>query len=149
LLAASTHLGALVAGAGDKIVHYRQFGWNLGLAFQMVDDILGIWGDPAITGKPAAGDIRSHKMTLPVIVALRDPDIGAQLIALYRQPQWNDADVVRAVSLIEHSGARAYVQSLVESYAEAATAALHASGAQPGIAERLGDLADSLTTRQH
>ena len=63
LLAASTQMGALIAGAGDAVESYRQFGWNLGLAFQMVDDLLGIWGDPAVTGKSAADDVRSRKMT--------------------------------------------------------------------------------------
>ncbi len=87
LIAASPQLGAIIAASSRVQEHYRQFGWHLGLAFQMVDDILGIWGEPEITGKPTASDIRARKMTLPVIFALQAGKTGQSLADLYRQQQ--------------------------------------------------------------
>lgn len=148
LIAASTQLGALVAGVGDKTEHYRQFGWHLGLAFQMVDDILGIWGDPTTTGKPAADDIRSRKMTLPIIFALRAGDQGKELADLYSKKCLSDEDVSRAVALLERVGARQYVQGLAAQYEATALAALDAAAARQPAAEHLRNLAISLTARQ-
>lgn len=147
LLAASAQLGALFGGAGDRTEHYRQFGWNLGLAFQMADDILGIWGDPALTGKPAADDLLNHKMTLPVIFALRQGAEGQELAAIYRQERLSDQDVSRALAPLERVGARDYAQNLAAHYETAAIAALQAA-ARPPAAEHLRALAASLTGRQ-
>lgn len=147
LLAASAQLGALFGGAGDKTEHYRQFGWNLGLAFQVVDDILGIWGDPAVTGKPAADDLLNRKMTLPVIFALRQGAEGRELAATYRQERLSDQDVSRALVSMERVGARDYAQNLAAHYEAAARVALQAA-ARPPAAEHLRALAASLTGRQ-
>ena len=71
LLSACTQIGALTAQANPSVCEaYRQFGWSLGLAFQAQDDILGIWGDTAITGKSSEGDLISGKKTLPVLYGL-------------------------------------------------------------------------------
>lgn len=71
LLSAATGLGACIAEAPpSRVAHFTAFGRHLGLAFQVLDDILGIWGDPAITGKPAGDDLLCRKKTLPVILGL-------------------------------------------------------------------------------
>ncbi|MBV9163725.1 MAG: polyprenyl synthetase family protein [Pseudonocardiales bacterium] len=71
LLSASAAIGAVLAGAPAEVVNaLSTFGAQLGIAFQLVDDLLGIWGDPAITGKPVFSDLRSRKKTLPVTYAL-------------------------------------------------------------------------------
>ncbi len=71
LLAACTHLGALLGNASEAEQEaYRLFGWHLGLAFQVQDDILGIWGDELITGKSAASDLVEGKNSLPVLYGL-------------------------------------------------------------------------------
>ena len=71
LLSACTHIGALLGNAGEAEQEaYRQFGYHLGLAFQVQDDILGIWGDEAVTGKSAASDLVEGKNSLPVLYAL-------------------------------------------------------------------------------
>ncbi|MCZ7674042.1 MAG: polyprenyl synthetase family protein [Chloroflexi bacterium] len=71
LISLSAELGALVAGASTTTVHhYAQFGLDLGLAFQVIDDILGIWGDEAVIGKSASTDILTKKKTLPVLYGL-------------------------------------------------------------------------------
>ena len=85
LLGCACALGGLLAGAPDEQVRrLRAFGARLGLAFQLVDDILGIWGDPAVTGKPASSDLSSRKKSLPVVAALSSGtpagrDAGADL----------------------------------------------------------------------
>ena len=70
LLACAGALGATLGeGTPRQVEALRAFGRHLGIAFQAVDDVLGIWGDPAVTGKPAAGDLRQHKKTLPIVHA--------------------------------------------------------------------------------
>jgi len=148
LIAGSTQLGALIGRAGDKTDSYRQFGWHLGLAFQMVDDILGIWGDPKTTGKPAASDIKSRKMTLPVIFALQAGDEGKKLADLYRREHLSNEDIAQAMAILESVGARQYVQQRSAQYERNALAALDAAGARPPAEEHLRSLATSLTSRQ-
>jgi geranylgeranyl diphosphate synthase type I len=71
LLGCAASIGAILAGAPDATVGaLRDYGRHLGLAFQAVDDLLGIWGDPARTGKPAGSDLRQRKKTMPVVAAL-------------------------------------------------------------------------------
>ena len=147
LLAASTELGALLAGAGDRTEQFREFGWQLGLAFQMVDDLLGIWGDPQATGKPTASDIRSRKMTLPVIHALRSGEASSELAHLYGKTQLTDKQVKRAIGILERSGARDYVRGLATEHEATAQAALDASGASGPAANHIRELATSLTLR--
>ncbi len=79
LLGASAELGALAAGANaEQREHFREYGRHLGLAFQVRDDILGIWGDESVTGKSAATDIITRKMTLPVLYGMEQlPDFAA------------------------------------------------------------------------
>lgn len=147
LIAASTQLGALLAEAGEHAERYRLFGWYLGLAFQMVDDILGIWGDPATTGKSAADDIRNRKITLPILFALRS-EIGMELATLYCQEHLSDMDIPYAVALLDRAGARDYVQGRAAFYEAQALAALAAAEPREPAATALRDLAVSLTSRQ-
>ena len=71
LLGCAASIGAILAGAPDATVGaLRDYGRHLGLAFQAVDDLLGIWGDPARTGKPAGSDLRQRKKSMPVVSAL-------------------------------------------------------------------------------
>jgi len=73
LIAAATSAGAALARAAPRVLDaYREFGRNLGLAFQIQDDILGIWGAPAVTGKPAGDDLIARKKTLPVLHGLEN-----------------------------------------------------------------------------
>ena len=148
LLAASAQLGAIIAQNQKEARLYRRFGWNLGLAFQMVDDLLGIWGNPDVTGKPAACDIRERKMTLPVIFALRSKNTRAELADLYRQKRLSERDVSLVVDLLDRSGAQGYVQHRAASFEAAALHALEATAGRPPALERLSELTSSLTARQ-
>ena len=87
LLAASPEIGAVIGGAAPEVSDaYRRFGAALGRAFQLRDDVLGIWGDEAVTGKSAASDILSKKKSLPVLYGLAHPAVGAELRRLYAGP---------------------------------------------------------------
>jgi len=71
LLSACTHVGAILGGADDQTIEqYRLFGHDLGLAFQVQDDILGIWGNEALTGKSAASDLLEGKNSLPILFGI-------------------------------------------------------------------------------
>lgn len=75
LMGAACALGAAAVGACPEVVtRMDRFGRSLGLAFQIADDLLGIFGDPAITGKPVGADLRRRKWTHPVLIALPSPD---------------------------------------------------------------------------
>lgn len=128
LLAASARLGALVAGAPDEIVeHYRLFGLSLGMAFQVIDDILGIWGAQADIGKSQETDLQSKKKTLPVLVGLaRSPELRR----LYAGPELLDkTGVSRATALLDEVGARAQAEEVARHHSEQALA--HLEAAQP------------------
>ncbi|MFF9864775.1 polyprenyl synthetase family protein [Streptomyces sp. NPDC013953] len=82
LLGCASALGALLAGAPAPVVDALSVaGRHLGVAFQAADDVLGLWGDPAVTGKPAHGDLRRRKKTLPVLTALAAPHPAAARLA--------------------------------------------------------------------
>ena len=72
LIECSAALGAWAAGASDEQIEAAgRFGYELGIAFQFQDDLLGVWGDPKVTGKPARDDVRSRKKALPMMLALQ------------------------------------------------------------------------------
>ena len=148
LFSASTQLGALLAGASADVESYRQFGFNLGLAFQMVDDILGIWGVPEVTGKPAASDLFERKMTLPIIFALRSSASSNTLAALYGQDRLSEEDVAQTKDILDRCEARSYVRRKATELEAAALKALEATEAQPPALNQLRDLTEALSTRR-
>ncbi|WP_307817871.1 polyprenyl synthetase family protein [Nocardia acididurans] len=136
LLGCACALGALCAGADHAVVSaMHTFGNELGLVFQLVDDAIDIWGDPAVTGKPAHSDLIHRKQSFPVVCALASgTGPGRELARLYhaRQPM-TAARAARAADLIEEAGGR---QRTVVRAATALRAALDAL--PPGLAA--GDL---------
>jgi Geranylgeranyl pyrophosphate synthase len=152
LLGCATALGALFGG-GDpqRISDLRAFGERLGLAFQLVDDLLGIWGDPAVTGKPVRSDLHNRKKSLPVVAALTSGSAaGRELAGLYhREGPLTAADSAQAAELIELAGGRAWSQSHAdELMAEALGHLVSAAPAARPSAE-LGALARLITRRDH
>ncbi len=153
LLAASAQLGAIVAGAPPEIVeHYHGFGHQLGMAFQIQDDILGAWGDERVTGKSAATDIRDKKKTLPVVYALncsQQQDAADQLGQLYSQEGSLDEGSIQAtLDLLERTGARAYAEEMARAYHRSALAQLEQAGADDAAGAALRELAAFLWRRQ-
>jgi len=150
LLAASPEIGAVIGGATPEVGEaYRRFGAALGRAFQLRDDVLGIWGDEAVTGKSAASDIFSKKKSLPVLYGLAHPAVGAELRRLYAGPEFAAADVAHVLALLDAAGARAYAQEQVRHASASARQALDEvtpiAVATPHGA--LAELLDALTER--
>ncbi|MER5765227.1 family 2 encapsulin nanocompartment cargo protein polyprenyl transferase [Streptomyces sp. NPDC002082] len=112
LLGCACALGALYAGAGpDEVDAMDAFGREAGLAFQLIDDLIGIWGDPGHTGKPAGADLLARKKSLPVVAALTSGTAaGEELAALYAGPM-NGEDVGRAAAAVERAGGRDWAQA--------------------------------------
>lgn len=138
LIAAAAGLGAIVGGASAATAAaLYEYGESLGLAFQIQDDVLGIWGDPEVTGKPFAADLYRRKLSLPVIHALRSADERATLAELYCQPELGDAAVRQALGILDACGARGYTEGVAAHYHHRALAALDAAR---GDADALAEL---------
>ncbi|WP_214403364.1 polyprenyl synthetase family protein [Pseudonocardia lacus] len=149
LLGCSAALGALLAGAGrEEVDLLDRAARDLGLAFQFVDDLLGIWGDPRVTGKAVGNDLRHRKKSLPVVAALTSgtPE-GAELADLYARAEEPGADEVRrAAGLVERSGAADWCREQVELLL---AAALRRIRALPGPVDDLVALAHLIARRDH
>jgi geranylgeranyl diphosphate synthase type I len=126
LIAAAAGLGAIVGGADQASAQALfDFGQNLGLAFQVQDDVLGIWGDPTVTGKPYAADIYQRKLTLPVIYALRNAEQREELASIYQQQQLTDDDTGQVLDVLDAVGARSYTEDIAHRYHAEAMNALN------------------------
>src|SRR4030042_255124 len=106
LIAASTSMGAYLGKGGEKAQYFHQFGEALGMAYQIRDDILGIWGIRESTGKSIEGDLRQRKKTLPVVYALRESKNKAKLKRLFSQRHIGVGDIPIVVEILDQSGAR-------------------------------------------
>jgi len=106
LLACASSIGALAAGAPERIVRgLEAFGFEVGMAFQLVDDLLGVVGDPRRTGKSASSDVRAGKRSAPIVAALTsDTAAGRRLAELLARGPLNDDGVELATSLIDEAG---------------------------------------------
>jgi geranylgeranyl diphosphate synthase type I len=143
LIACATRLGALLGGASeDAIDAYARFGENLGLAFQVIDDILGIWGSERQTGKSAKTDILTRKKTLPVVYVLHDPELRD----LYAR-ELSEADVAPVLALLDRHQARAYAEQQAEAFSTKALDALKETGQTSPAHESLYGFAESLLKR--
>lgn len=155
LVAASTQIGAMVVTEDAAIVDQaRVFGRELGLAFQMVDDILGIWGDPDVTGKSAASDILSRKKTLPILYAWEELERGeaedrllsTRLHEMYGRAS-GEPPVHQVLEILEQAGARDYVQERATMHTEKALAALRSAAEPSTVTEQLEMMATSFLER--
>ncbi len=130
LIAASIEAGALLATDDEAVIaRYRGFGWALGLAFQINDDLLGIWGSNQSTGK-AASDIAHRKKTLPVLYAheAAGPEDRARLQTLYATAASTDAEAAEILAILDRTGAQAYTRDQARRYRDEALAELDAAG---------------------
>jgi geranylgeranyl diphosphate synthase type I len=145
-------IGAALGGApDDTIAVLSAYGILLGEAFQLRDDVLGAFGDPAVTGKDADGDLREGKRTLLVARALEasGPDDKGFLLERLGREDLSAEDAERIRAIFRASGALASTQALIDAHRSVALAALDATGTLPGpAAAALTHLADLAVVRE-
>jgi geranylgeranyl diphosphate synthase, type I len=152
LFACACELGALAGGADPaRTGHLRAFGHHLGVAFQCVDDLLGIWGNDAVTGKPTHSDLRARKISLPVAAALAGTTPQAEALrALYRQKEpLSEQDCLRAAQLIEQTDARKTTTRHAQQHSADALHHLHQARPTATAAAELAALAEFVTARDN
>ncbi len=149
LLSAATAIGAELGGAQPDVVStFDRIGRHLGLAFQCVDDILGIWGDPEITGKPVLGDLREGKKSLPILGALASksdavPELRAALVQPVRSDEW-----LRHIALlIERAGGRTFTEEQARRHLGQARTLLAQLSMPARVRTEFDVLIDALTDR--
>jgi len=123
LIEASAAIGAMVATEDRDIIRrFRTFGRQIGIGFQIRDDILGIWGDPESTGKSAKNDIRNKKKSMPVLYAMEKSKHKAELKSIYTKEKLSDADIARVFDILTEAGALEYTQGEAQRYKDEAMA---------------------------
>jgi geranylgeranyl diphosphate synthase type I len=144
-------IGAAAGGlTGPDLERLSRYGLDLGHAFQLRDDLLGVFGDPATTGKPAGDDLREGKRTVLLAHTLTGADAGgrARVEALLGRPDLLDEHVEDLRGIITGSGAVAAVEAEIERLSRGAREALReAAGVSPEAAAVLEGLIDASTTR--
>ncbi|MFC5171984.1 polyprenyl synthetase family protein [Streptomyces mutomycini] len=151
LLGCAAALGGLLGGApAPTVAALDRAGRHLGVAFQAVDDLLGIWGDPAVTGKPVYGDLRQRKKTHPVLAALAGDGLRTrELAALLNSPlPLDDAGAMRAAALVEACGGRSATLDEARRRLDAARACLRSVPLAPRAALEIEVLLASLLHRR-
>ena len=121
----SAKVGAILAKAEQKYVDaITKYAMSVGLAFQIIDDILDVEGDPSNTGKAVGSDIMEGKPTIPSIMAMNNPDCGKRLKELFTKNDINDAEVSEALDLIKKTDAIDRCRKMAEAFAKDAIDAL-------------------------
>jgi geranylgeranyl diphosphate synthase type I len=144
-------LGALAAGAPPSVENgLADLGQSMGIAFQIRDDMLGVWGDPGVTGKPVGQDLRRKKKTLPVLALIQSADVRgrSQMTECLSADDPTDRQMVTVLDFMEEFGVRDTVVSLADDYSDRARRAL--SSLPPSLSGRpeFAALIDYFTTRQ-
>jgi geranylgeranyl diphosphate synthase type I len=148
------HLGAALAGP-DRLAELAgplsSFGLPLGQAFQLRDDLLGVFGDPEVTGKPVGDDLREGKPTLLAsLTSARATGVAAQLFAdRFGAADLTDAEALELRAVMEAAGARATVETTIERLADTASKALAALPVHLEARQALDELAAFATGRDH
>ena len=151
LIGEAAWIGARLATVDEGVLaSARRFGEELGLAFQIRDDLLGIWGDERETGKSASSDIATRKMTLPVILALEEgsADVRRILRERYGSPPNEPDDEAAIRSLLEEAGAQARAAGAEQHHWQEAMQALEQLPLAAGWAELLRTFAQSFVQRR-
>lgn len=144
--------GAAIAGAeADLVAAYGAFGADIGIAFQLRDDMLGVFGDPAVTGKPSGDDLREGKRTALLATALKladdqDPD-AARFLREKVGTDVSDDELARLRSILVDVGAADQIEKQIALLADRALAVLEASSATSPAKHQLAEMAIKATQR--
>lgn len=157
LLACAVSIGAVLGGADDRTADVlERYGYHLGLAFQAVDDLLGIWGDPVTTGKQTWSDLRQRKKSLPVVAALAEGGpasrrLGELLAADAKSSDFDsfsEEEFATRAALIEEAGGREWTSQEARRQHTIAVEALDAVDMPGPVREQLVALADFVVVRK-
>ncbi len=145
LLAAACEIGALVGG-GEHREALARYGLWLGMAFQVADDLLDYTADAAVIGKPSGLDLREHKVTLPLISALREmsPAGRREVEDLFATAEPSDEQIQRVIETVEDAGGLEYAARRADEYAAAAETELEALPDSPILHSLRGAIAYSV-----
>jgi geranylgeranyl diphosphate synthase, type I len=148
LLSAAAAIGAVLGGGRpDVVAAMAAYGDHLGISFQAVDDLLGIWGEPATTGKPVGADLLARKKTLPVAAAMAAGGAAAAELEALLEATPSEEQVARATALIEVTGARDEVAAIADRHLHEALGALDRVDLVPEPKEELVAVAHFVTAR--
>ncbi len=152
LMAASARIGALIGGAGaEEVERFGEFGRNLGIAFQIRDDVLGIWGEGSATGKPVGADIARKKKSLPLVHALEHvvgPDRDL-IRGIYEKPSLEEADVAAVLDVLQRWNVKYFAGGLAQDYRAKAMAALAQTHIESPARRDFDDLMSFLLERDY
>jgi geranylgeranyl diphosphate synthase type I len=131
--------------------HFRKFGRKIGVAFQIVDDILGIWQKTERTGKPAASDIRNKKKTMPILYAFEKASKEDKRILeeTFKKEVLGEEDINRVLRILEKVGAREASQKIATKFEKEALEELDKTGIENEAMEKLRTLTRFLVYRTY
>jgi geranylgeranyl diphosphate synthase type I len=145
LFQCSLKLGALLGADDRELVEcLGRFGHNLGLAFQIRDDIIGIWGQEKVSGKSSVSDIQEMKKTLPIIYGLAK---DKELSMIYRKEALDGDDLVSVPRILGRVGAQAYAQDVAQRYYDEALSELQSASIPSPAKEEFEMIADFILKR--
>ena len=151
LMACACSIGAIHVGAPPGLaMGLAGFGAHAGLAFQLTDDLLGIWGAPEVTGKPVRSDLRARKKSLPVVAALTGGSAQAQELAalLGRRDPLNEEDLELAARLVEEAGGKGWTEDEAAAQLAAAEKCLTETDMPDDVRAEFAGIAEFITARQ-
>jgi geranylgeranyl diphosphate synthase type I len=151
LMACACSIGAIYVGAAaSTAMTLTAFGAYVGLAFQLTDDLLGIWGAAEVTGKPVRSDLRSRKKSLPVVAALAgESAAGRDLAALLASPDpLGEDELLRAAELVEAAGGKKWVEAEADSALSSALGCLADAEMPDDVRAEFAGIAEFVTARQ-
>jgi geranylgeranyl diphosphate synthase type I len=151
LMACACSIGVIHVGAPPGLaMGLAGFGAHVGLAFQLTDDLLGIWGAPEITGKPVHSDLRSRKKSLPVVAALAsDSRAAAELRECLAGPDpLGEDDLLRVAGLVEEAGGRQWAEAEADKQLSLASRCLAEAEMPDDVRTEFAAIAEFITARQ-
>jgi geranylgeranyl diphosphate synthase type I len=151
LMACACSIGAIHVGAPPAVaMGLAGFGAHAGLAFQLTDDLLGIWGSPAVTGKPVRSDLRARKKSLPVVAALTSGTAEAAELAglLRREDALSEDDLAHAAGLVEQAGGKSWTEEKAAEQLAAAQTCLAETPMPDDVRAEFAGIAEFITARQ-
>ncbi len=152
LIRCALNLGAFIGTRDEAAINaLKECGRALGYVFQIIDDVLGVWGDEDVTGKPVGADIRRKKNSFPVVHAMTQARGGdrQRLLEIYAKEELDDEDVDTALEVMERARTREFAEDLAAEHACAARQAIASVELAQGFRQQIDDLTEFLLVRQH